>query len=1550
MQKVFISWCGADREIKNAIYAKMRASLSSDVEIWESDEHCISNFSEECIRSIRESDVVVLLLSNSAQTKSTYVINEVIEARSLECQGKLNIVVYNVDSCPLTDAFAMQINHISDANHVKNMRGEDDGNIGVLIDRVKILLKRRAEGNPVKPLQAVEPKIAGLPITNNNYYVKNSRNDVIDVIHKALQSSSVVFVNELSGYGRKSVAKVYASAHASEYDYALELHSYCESITDFFARAIQFENINDEIYAKLDEKQTILKKLELLKQIAVDCGKKVLILASYVKIANSDVNDFVFSCLKALPVKIMFVTETVPKEFSDRFATVSVGKMANAYLQELFFHYVDLDELSQRDLQPVLNDFFDSVGGHTSAVELTAKTVADEFGLSAEDIVEALNKVRPDADNDLSQRIYFAYSQLFSLKQFNDSQLRVLTLLSLLIDRPAPEKFVVDMLKCCDAYDSTALKALCDMGWIKRDALFKTLGVEAIIAKVCLSGSSVDTQTLAKCLSFCASKLTEADLAGEMSTALFFSAKIYRYLKADSFAMICDKIADLFGNTQLRKSCLDEFDDAFTDRAEKEGKQLGEQFEYATEIIVSAFFALVRALNQVDEDKDVISRADFVDGFLKVSNEVDDDVAEAIEQSGVLGEIYFKLLSNQDNVSADTLAQWLDYLVLNKRELTDFDAEGCNYVDEADSAEQLNQNILKFICQTLGMLVVKAWRSLPDGLNKLNFSQSWAKFVDTYGEFCGKTTVYNAHSLLLATMKAVNYDVKEMDREATFCLSLINRHRESLFASSEAYNDEIAFLLITKTAILIEMSLFDDAIETLINAVSNYNTERFAERVVNCVDDIVGSLNNTNDFEKTERLVSSVFTPKFVEAVVKRGKSDEIAKVNAYLSMLSVKDESAFSADAFVGEKQIDYYEKYGLETCDKRAYRTYSAICNSAQECDYSNLTQQQLIAQAQSLKERASGTDDWKDVAVEAFALVSEAGYRTLGYRHHWAQYFGACCMLDDNIAQILNGEGKTYAILLVAFTHYVLGRRTDIIDSGEHLCRRNYNWVGIVLKYLGVKVGLLANDYASAKELQAICSCDVVYSHLNAFMFGLLRCETSLINSKFVGDALIADEADEVMIEKGYRRFHLSGNVKANVPYTPNAVYLAMRKISDDTEAYFEIDHRGNIKIKSELYKLVQSIHSETNDPDPNWEAGLNEALRIAIIVFYKLERDRDYYIEGSKILVEDTQSGSLNVVDSGNTAYFIARKECLYLDDSQYVKYFTANEVVNYQTFRHLVKNVYKRSCGTTATAMSMKNEFERIYGKKVICVPPNKPSVRLDHSPRVFVRKAERDTAVARAVADMYKAGRPVLVITSGMYEAERYSVMLDGLGVPHTTLNARNAYDEERVLANCGRLGAVTIATAIANRGVDIALGGSASFITKDKLRGSGVTDEDIAIALSGDDRPFYKAIAVSYAITLKKTVSEVEANRDKVQELGGLAVICASCFEELRVEQQARGRCGRQGQKGESWVFVALEDDIMKRVYGPMLARFSGLDGEFDSELLNKALQKYRDKDINMQ
>jgi len=595
------------------------------------------------------------------------------------------------------------------------------------------------------------------------------------------------------------------------------------------------------------------------------------------------------------------------------------------------------------------------------------------------------------------------------------------------------------------------------------------------------------------------------------------------------------------------------------------------------------------------------------------------------------------------------------------------------------------------------------------------------------------------------------------------------------------------------------------------------------------------------------------------------------------------------------------------------------------ALEPEMQALSDAELRAKTDEFRRRLKEGQTLDDILPEAFAVVREASVRVLGMRHFRVQLIGGIVLHQGRIAEMKTGEGKTLVATLPLYLNALEGKGAHLVTVNDYLARRDSEWMGKIYNFLGLSVGLIVHGLDNAQRKKAY-ACDITYGTNNEFGFDYLRDNMVIYKEDMVQRDLhyaIVDEVDSILIDEARTPLIISGAgdkstdlyIKANafVSRLKAKVFTETddRQADDDVDADYIVDEKAHTATLTErgVAKAEQYFGVE-NLADPE-NLTLSHHINQALKAHGLMKRDREYVVKDGEVIIVDEFTGRLMFGRRYSDGLHQA------IEAKEGVKVERESKTLATITFQNFFR-MYHKLAGMTGTALTEEEEFRAIYKLDVIEIPTNKPMIRIDYPDCVYKNEAGKFRAVINEIEERHKKGQPILVGTISIEKSELLSSMLKKKGIPHQVLNAKFHEKEAEIIAQAGRLGAVTIATNMAGRGTDIMLGGNPEFLAKQEMRKKGYPEELISECTSfavTEDEEILKARAV-YKELYEKYKKHTDAEKEKVIELGGLHIIGTERHESRRIDNQLRGRSGRQGDPGSSRFYISLEDDLM-RLFG---------------------------------
>ena len=624
------------------------------------------------------------------------------------------------------------------------------------------------------------------------------------------------------------------------------------------------------------------------------------------------------------------------------------------------------------------------------------------------------------------------------------------------------------------------------------------------------------------------------------------------------------------------------------------------------------------------------------------------------------------------------------------------------------------------------------------------------------------------------------------------------------------------------------------------------------------------------------------------------------------------------------------------------------------ALEEPYKKLTDQELRAKTQEFKDRYAVGESLDDLLPEAFAVCREAADRVLGMRPYRVQVVGGIVLHQGRIAEMKTGEGKTLVAILPAYLNALAGKGVHIVTVNDYLAKRDSEWMGKVYRFLGLSVGLIVHDL-NGEQRRAAYAADITYGTNNELGFDYLRDNMAIYKQEMVqrGHAFaIVDEVDSILIDEARTPLIISGKGEESSKLYEMADYFVSRlkkqvfsttdskELQDQYDCDYIVDEKDrSVSLTQKGIEKAEQFFNVENLADPE-NATLSHHINQAMKARGLMKRDIDYVVKDGEVIIVDEFTGRLMYGRRYNEGLHQA------IEAKEGVKVASENKTLATITFQNFFR-LYDKLSGMTGTALTEEEEFSGIYNLDVVEIPTNKPVIRIDDPDVVYKTEADNYRAVIAQIKECHAKGQPVLVGTISIEKSELLSQMLKREGIPHNVLNAKHHEKEAEIVAQAGHLGAVTIATNMAGRGTDIMLGGNAEYMAKNELRRQGLSDELIAESNSfaETEDPEILAARAAYTEAYKRFKVETDKQAELVRQAGGLFIIGTERHESRRIDNQLRGRSGRQGDPGETRFYLSMQDDIMRlfgseRIMNMMETLGIDEDTPIDAKILSGAIE----------
>ena len=662
-------------------------------------------------------------------------------------------------------------------------------------------------------------------------------------------------------------------------------------------------------------------------------------------------------------------------------------------------------------------------------------------------------------------------------------------------------------------------------------------------------------------------------------------------------------------------------------------------------------------------------------------------------------------------------------------------------------------------------------------------------------------------------------------------------------------------------------------------------------------------------------------------------------------------------------EKNMGIFRKIFKSYSEKEVKRVMPIVdkINGLEE-EISKLTDEQLKNKTNEFKKQLEEGKTLDDILPEAFAVVREAAKRVLGMRHFDVQLIGGIILHQGRIAEMKTGEGKTLVATLPVYLNALTGKGVHVITVNDYLAKRDSEWMGKLYKFLGLSVGLVIAGM-EPKQKQEAYACDITYGTNNEFGFDYLRDNMVIYKNQLVQRGLnyaIVDEIDSILIDEARTPLIISGRAnqssdlykKANdfvKRLTPKVIIEEDVKDENQAEDNEKYDYIVDLKAKSAsltqkgIKKAEEEFRLENfNDIENSTLVHhVNQALRAHGV----MKRDIDYIVKDGEVLIVDEFTGRIMYGRRYNNGLHQA------IEAKEGVKIADESKTLATITFQNYFR-MYDKLSGMTGTAMTEEAEFEEIYNLDVVAIPTNKPMIRNDQNDVIYKNEKAKFNAIVQSIKESHEKGQPVLVGTVSIEKSEKLSRILKKEGIKHEVLNAKFHEKEAEIIAQAGKFGAVTIATNMAGRGTDIMLGGNSEFLAKQEMKKNKVPEnliEESNTYYETDEQDILRA-REEFQKLEKKYEEEIKEEKEKVIAAGGLKIIGTERHESRRIDNQLRGRSGRQGDPGESKFYIGLDDDLMKIFGGDMITKVYntiGMDENvpIENKLISNAVESAQKK-----
>ena len=618
--------------------------------------------------------------------------------------------------------------------------------------------------------------------------------------------------------------------------------------------------------------------------------------------------------------------------------------------------------------------------------------------------------------------------------------------------------------------------------------------------------------------------------------------------------------------------------------------------------------------------------------------------------------------------------------------------------------------------------------------------------------------------------------------------------------------------------------------------------------------------------------------------------------------------------------------------------------------------MSDEELKAKTPEFRQRLAAGESLDDILPEAFAVVREAAWRVLGMKPFRVQLIGGIVLHQGRIAEMKTGEGKTLVAVLPAYLNALEGKGVHIVTVNDYLARRDSEWMGKVHRFLGLKVGLIVHGLSSAERREAYAA-DITYGTNNEMGFDYLRDNMAIYKHNMVQRGhrfAVVDEVDSILIDEARTPLIISGqgDESTELYKQVNDFVSRLRKMvvasvdekaeeAEDIDADFVVDEKAKSATLTSKGIAKAEAHFGLENLADLENATLSHHINQALKAHGVMKRDIDYVVKDGEVIIVDEFTGRLMLGRRYSEGLHQA------IEAKEHVTVERENKTLATITFQNYFR-MYDKLAGMTGTAVTEQEEFVAIYGLDIIEVPTNKPVARIDNPDVVYKNENGKNRAIINQIVACHEKGQPVLVGTVSIEKSEYISKLLQRTGIKHNVLNAKNHEKEAEIVAQAGKLGAVTIATNMAGRGTDIMLGGNAEYLSKNDLRKAGYSEEIIteATGYADTDNADILAARALFAERMAAHKAVISEEAERVRAAGGLFILGTERHESRRIDNQLRGRAGRQGDPGESRFFLAMTDDIMRlfgseRVMGLMESLGMEEDMPIDNKMVSNAIEQ---------
>ncbi len=1465
MRNVFLSFSGANRDEKNRIRSFLEKKDSS-LKIFDSDEFCGAEYSEECIEKIKESQIFVSIVSEATMDGGGYCINEVITARQLECAGKLNILLFKLCDAPLRKGFEFQLNNHSDLNNLT--RGTELG-YEKLYEKTKWFLDCRENGKPqFENVNTVLSHYEVAPLKDNDFH-----SDIARDLHGAFLESKLVVLQGFPGMGRMHAAKTYLGLYPDENYRAYRVDVKNGDLRDFIKTvAIPSYDIGG-MMRQSDDERRYAENLAYLEQMS----SAVLIIVQNANIGRID--EELRRDLSRIGARLLVITSN--SELESGFPTVHINTLSDDELTELFFERCPLPDDDKERAEPYLPELFFAAGNHTGTVIFLAKRFA-EMESNADDIIDFVEGLT-GGESEAQALLLAASDKYFSVSELTDGELDILFMLAYLPYDLIDLGDLKDFFRMAGMRDFSSLGRLKNKGYIEIED-----GAVSIVDAI---SSAVRTKARPSERAIHALLAVLYDQFAVCSAGQF--GYLCSFLKAFGEELDIPYLANSVGYLTIAFIFMSKYSESSADRFFEEYMKfsvprLDELEEIIRKLSVRASAYMLCTYSLIsDYFYDLAVESGFAEEFSDIigGNGVD-DISDEYFSNESFGLVKSLLDEKADEIGSDNYQKLVDMtedcLSLVDRGELDLRGEGFLKIIPALSAlirMGKYDKVLYLTEKVVGSLSSEApeYSVITPLMHAFMCFSHYNSGKDEdaliYGEkflSADGFGIPGAESLRVQVqLMLLKLDVKHKRYEG------VGRRVDALFGNIYLDQDEELMLLDTYASI----QIFGGDWYKLRDFIKESALKRFGNVDSEHVDSLRDKLDEC-------------------EHVIEAMESDS----DGSSSERDIEDGSAES---------MEYYHKLLSSQIGKKKYDEVFRIADTILKRDLSVCTDGELLERARSASERmrkksAGGASpfDGGEIA-EVFSLVREAGFRILGMKHHKIQLVSGILMLMGYSPEIKNGEGKTFTIVLPAAALALSGRHVNVITSSSYLSERDRLWMKDIYEFLGISVG-----GATKGDPREFLNGDVVYAAFHTAILAYVNNGDSPgegVRSR-IFDAAIVDEADLIMVDGVNDVYPLTVPFKTNDKERIIKAFKLIRSGEIAEGEDYEIDGQRVNVYPTAVRKLCNLFGIGIQD---TYEVTVcKDIIYFSLLALRVFKRDVDYSYRGVNVLLENRSTGTSSIA-----VQFLSG--ALRYKDFGFVPEMKRSIKLHVSSPR-VAFSIYKTLICTSGTMMASRAVFEKHYGLRCINIPTNKEIIRKDRRYTLYLSDATHRDAIIERTRAALASGRPVLIVAPNAQRQKVIEGYLKYGAIPYNSVNYINEADANEVFAVAGIPGTVTVSTNIAGRGVDIVLGYNPKYCAVLKMREDGYSAGDIKEAQLRYPTDEKRSLMLRsyFNMLLSEYKEKNRPIRERLISDGGLCVIGTSIMTSFRHEQQMRGRAGRQGEPGESEFLVSINDENMLKLF----------------------------------